>query len=44
MLSSLKLSFSRTEFGTTKLCTIPFRADAGNKRKIKIVGNQMGKK
>ena len=39
MLSLLKLSFSRTEFGTTKLCTILFRADTGNKRKIKIVIN-----
>ena len=34
ILSSLKLNFSATFFGTTLFCTILFRADTGNIRKI----------
>ena len=34
ILSSLKLNFSTTGFGTTYLCTIVFTADTGNNRKI----------
>ena len=34
ILSSLKLNFSTTFFGTTYLCTILLKADAGNIRKI----------
>ena len=34
ILSSVKLNFSWTVFGTTWLCTIVFRADTGNNRKI----------
>ena len=34
ILSSLNLNFSTTLFGTTYLCTIVFRADTGNNKKI----------
>ena len=34
ILSSMKLNFSTTLFGTTWLCTIVFKTDTGSNRKI----------
>ena len=34
IFSSLKLNFSTAVFDTTQLCTIVFRVDTGNNRKL----------